>query len=87
MDWTETLGAVTWRFVHQADGVARLPVWLQGWRHVGTEVLLPSTGGVVVRPGLGFKAAQSVAGIWREWTQGKVAPVTDHPISKYVERL
>jgi len=73
--------------VHQADGVARIPGWLLGWRHAGTEVLLPATGGVVARPRWWFKAAQSLAGIWREWTQGRLAVAADHPVERYVERL
>ena len=85
--YDELLGGVTWRFVHQADGVARIPGWLLGWRHAGTEVLLPATGGVVARPRWWFKAAQSLAGIWREWTQGRLAVAADHPVERYVERL
>ncbi len=74
----------TWRVVNGADVVCRVPSWCAGWRHVGREVFLPAIGGMVTGPRLWLKVLSDLAGTYREWTQGRVAQLADHPVQNYV---
>ena len=78
------LGERTWRVVNGTDVVCRVPSWCAGWRHVGREVFLPAIGGMVTRPRLWLRVLSDLAGTYREWTQGRVAQLADHPVQNYV---
>lgn len=49
------LGGKTLRLVAQGDPVTFMPPWLNGFRHVGTEVYLPDAGGYTIEPSLASK--------------------------------
>ena len=83
----EGLAANTWRITNQEDIVARLPSWVHGYRHVGSEVFVPAIGGARIRPPLWFKIVSDLAGTYREWTQGRIAQAADHPMQRYLDAV
>jgi hypothetical protein len=83
----QTLGEATMRWVIEEDIVPRLPAWIAGYRHVGTEVFVSAFGGVEVNPPLWRKAASDLWGTFWGYKQGRIEQAVDHPVSKYVEHL
>ncbi len=91
------LGDRTYRFVNEEDVVARVPGWVSGYRHVGTEIFLPSgqasnlkpqtSSGYIVDPSIWTKGRSDVVGWWRDFWVGRVAGLYDHGVAKYVSRL
>jgi len=49
-DYQRLLGAKTYRIIAQGDLVPLVPGLLDGYRHVGTEIMLERSGRVVARP-------------------------------------
>ena len=81
------LGRRTFRLVLEEDIVPRVPGWLLGYRHVGQEIFMPSLGGMRINPPLWYKCISDLAGLCRGWSQGKIEPISDHPIGRYVEAV
>ena len=83
----ETLREITWRIVNEEDIVARVPGWLMGYRHVGRELFCPAIGRARVDPPLWFRCLSDCIGMYRDYRFGRLAPVLNHPVSEYIERL
>ena len=90
------LGGRTFRLVYQEDVVARfphLPAWHDPYRHVGTEVFLPSfgVGELEINPSFWCLLASDAWGTYRAWLVSKFAgalnPVVDHHILNYTRSL
>ncbi len=88
-EWS--LGAATFRVVHEEDIVPRvphLPSFTDFYRHAGTEVLLSSLGGMVVNPPLYKLLASDAWGLYRAFCVSKFAaaldPINDHFVANYV---
>lgn len=81
------LGERTFRVVNEEDIVPRLPGWLMGYRHVGTEVFFPSIGSMWVNAPLWFKCVSDAIGTYRDWQRGAIAQLADHGIERYRARL
>lgn len=81
------LGVITWRFVHEEDIVPRVPFWVTGYRHVGQEVFLPSTGGYRVGPPLWSKCLSDAIGLYQSYRSHRIAPLADHSSALYLARL
>jgi Lipase (class 3) len=58
-----------------------------GYRHGGRAVFLPAIGAMETDPPLWFLLLSDAAGIYREWSQGRVALLADHAIERYQERV
>lgn len=80
-------GDRVWRVVNEEDIVPRLPLWIMGYRHIGTEVFLGSDGQLTLDPPLTQKLASDLIGIWQ--SRGRVLSnaAKDHGMNRYVERL
>lgn len=85
--YNASLGEVTKRWVHEEDIVARAPVWMMGYRHVGHEYFMSSMGGVEVDPPLWRLAASDLWGTFWGYKAGRIEQAMDHPISRYQEHL
>lgn len=77
----------TFRFVHEEDVVPRVPGVLIGYRHAGTEIFLPSTGGMVVNPTLWKKAKSGIPGAFKDLRHGRLAFLSDHHMDNYLRRV
>jgi len=91
-----TLGDRTFRVVYEEDIIARvphLPSLSDPYRHVGTEVFLPSfgVGELVINPSLWYLLASDAWGTYRAWLISKFAgaldPIMDHHVNNYVRAL
>lgn len=83
----ETLREITWRIVNEEDIVARVPGWLMGYRHVGRELFCPAIGRARVDPPLWFRCLSDCIGMYRDYRFGRLAPVLNHPVVEYIDRL
>lgn len=86
-DYNAQLGERTWRWVHQEDIVCRLPVWLTGYRHVGQECFLDPFGTVELNPPFWRMLIAALWDTWLSYSKTDIEPITDHPISQYLEHL
>ena len=81
------LKARSFRVVHAADVVARVPWLLGAYRHAGTEIFHDALGVMHQDWPWWAKAPSDAAGLWLEWKRGKIALLGDHHVGTYVERL
>lgn len=81
------LGSRTFRFINEEDIVPRVPSWVMGYSHVGTECFLPTIGPMRFNPPLWFKIVSDVIGTFLDWKRGRIAQLSDHVASAYMERL
>lgn len=90
-EWS--LGAATFRVVHEEDIVARLPhlPWLTDpYRHAGVEVLISSvTGQAVIAPSVATLLWSDAVGLYRAYRAGGVPALldnclADHHVHNYV---
>jgi len=77
----------TFHIVNQNDLVPRLPGWLMGYRHVGTEVFLTPRGGWCVSPSLLRKFIYDALGLWGAFRKWEDVLIRDHFIAAYQERI
>ena len=94
------LGDKTFRMVFQEDIVARvphLPAWHDPYRHVGTEVFIPSDVAIrssddfLINPSLWRMLLSDAWGIYRAYIvskfRGALDPMLDHHINNYLSAL
>lgn len=86
-NYNACLGEVTQRWVHEEDGVARLPVWITGYRHAGRQYFMSALGELRVNPPLWFQFISDCIGIYRDYRFGKLSVVLNHPLGGYIEDL
>lgn len=82
----------TFRLVNAQDIVPRLPGFLAGYRHCGTEIFLDAFGGAQVNPPLARKVWSDLVGIYHAWLakRARYVPtefISDHFMGGYAERL
>jgi len=83
-----TLHDRSFRVVHAADIVPRVPWLLNCYRHAGTEIFYDALGAEHVDWPWWRKAPGDVFGSWSEWTRsGRVAALGDHGVGTYLEML
>jgi hypothetical protein len=86
-NYDSLLGYRTFRIVNEEDIVPRVPGYLMGYRHVGSEVFFDSAGGMRLNPPLWVKVLSDIWGTYRDWKVGKIAQLADHNVSIYEDRL
>jgi predicted lipase len=86
-NYNELLGDVTQRWVHEEDGVARLALWITGYRHAGRQYYLSALEGLRINPPLWFQCLSDCFGIYRDYRMGKLAVVLDHPLGGYLDDI
>jgi hypothetical protein len=75
------------RFVLDLDIVPRLPGYLAGFRHLGTEYFFPGRAGLVVNPSLPSKLWCDLKSLWREYTLREIEQLREHHIQRYIARI
>jgi hypothetical protein len=86
MQWFDgRLKGRSFRVVHSADIVARVPWLLRMFRHAGTEIFYDAAGRMHVEMPWYRKMASDALGLWREWQRGRVALLADHHVESYVK--
>ena len=75
----------SFRVVHSADIVARVPWLLRMFRHAGTEVFYDAAGTMHVEMPWYRKMTSDALGLWQEWQRGRVALLADHHVDSYVK--
>ena len=83
------LGKKTFRIVNQQDIVPRVPGVLMGYRHVGQEYFIPSTGlRMEFNPKFWALAVSDALGIFRDFTRDHhLSLIADHDIDDYIAAL
>ena len=90
------LGNRTLRVTNAADPVPWVPAWLAGNRHCGIEGWIPSQRrdsqsnalrSITYGPKLWWKLMLNFREIYRAWQLKDLAPLEDHHIAAYLQRL
>jgi len=84
--YVKSLGMTHHRWVNNNDIVTRVPLWIMGYRHHGTEHYIDSEGDVDQEKGL-VRFWDGLQGFWRGLVTGKVDQIDDHNMSAYIAHL
>lgn len=84
--YVESLNIEHHRFVNNNDIVTKVPLWIMGYRHHGTEHYIDSEGDVDQEKGL-QRFWDGFQGFFRGLMQGSVDQIADHNMSEYIKNL
>ena len=84
--YCKSLGVEHHRWVNNNDIVTRVPLWIMGYRHHGTEHYLNAYG--LLRTPTGYQRFKDrMRGMWMGIKQGKIDNFGDHSMSEYIAHL
>lgn len=83
----DALGVATYRIINHIDLVARVPLLVQGYRHVGRRMYFDGAGRFHPDAGAWQIAKDDLMARVRGFGRISVLGVTPHEISRYVERI
>jgi len=85
-EYVKSLGITHHRWVNNNDIVTRVPLWLMGYRHHGTEHYLNAYG--LKRSPTGWQRIKDrFRGMWMGLKQGKIDNFSDHSMVEYVKHI
>jgi len=85
-EYVKSLGVTHHRWVNNNDIVTRVPLWLMGYRHHGTEHYLNAYG--LKRSPTGWQRVKDrFRGMWMGIKQGKIDNFSDHSMVEYVKHI
>ena len=84
--YVKSLGMTHHRYVNNNDIVTKVPMWIMGYRHHGTEHYIDSEGDVDQEKGL-QRVWDGFQGTWRGLLQGSIDQISDHNMSEYIKHL
>lgn len=84
--YVKSLGMTHHRYVNNNDIVTKVPLWVMGYRHHGTEHYIDSEGDVDQEKGL-VRFWDGIQGFWAGLMKGSVDQIADHNMSEYIKHL
>ena len=85
-EYVQSLGIKHHRWVNNNDIVCRVPLWLMGYRHHGTEHYLNAYG--LKRNPTGWQRVKDrFRGMWMGMKKGKIDNFSDHNIGDYINHI
>lgn len=85
--YTPKLGASTYRVINHIDIVTRVPLLVQGYRHVGARMYFDASGTFHANAGGWHIAKDDLAARFRHFGTIRSAGVSPHDMPRYVERI